>query len=110
MRSLCVATLLAAASLRLIAQQTTVSQDPSTANSPPPKAQASQTVAGPFIRQIDHIMIVSDSPEALFHLFSEQLELPLGFPFKSYGTFSSGGVGFGNAFLSSSTCRMTTRA
>ena len=63
------------------------------------RAQAPEPAANAFIHQIDHIVIDSDSPEALFHLFLEKLELPLGWPFRSYGTFSSGGVGFGNVIL-----------
>jgi hypothetical protein len=58
-----------------------------------------QPPAGALVRQIDHIMVSSDQPEKLFQLFSEKIELPLGWPFKSYGTFSSGGVGFGNVIL-----------
>ena len=102
MRKLCVVMLLAVASVRLFAQQSTVRQGLSGvvhASLPLPAAQASQVATSPFIRQIDHIIIVSEHPESLFHLFSEQLELPLGFPFKSYGTFSSGGVGFGNVVV-----------
>ena len=91
------------ASLRLFAQQSTAKQllfDQSASTAPHPKdAQASLAAASAFIRQVDHIVIDSDTPEALFHLFSEQLELPLGFPYKSYGAFSSGGVGFGNVIL-----------
>ncbi len=103
MRRLCVATLLAAASLRLLAQQSTAKQlvsDPAASAAFHAKdGQLSQAAARAFIRQIDHIVIDSDTPEALFHLFSEKLELPLGFPYKSYGAFSSGGVGFGNVIL-----------
>jgi hypothetical protein len=102
-RRLCVAMLLAAASLRLFAQQSAAKQplvDSSASTVPQPQdAQTSQAAAGAFIRQVDHIVIDSNTPEVLFHLFSEQLELPLGFPYKSYGTFSSGGVGFGNVIL-----------
>jgi hypothetical protein len=102
-RRLCIAMLLAAASVRLFAQQSTTKQmrfDPSASTAPHPKeAQASEAAASRFIRQVDHIVIDSDHPEALFHLFSEQLDLPLGFPYQSYGTFSSGGVGFGNVIL-----------
>jgi hypothetical protein len=49
-----------------------------------------------WVRQIDHILIGSDEPEQLFRLFSEKLGLPVAWPFRSYGQFSSGGVGFGN--------------
>lgn len=102
MRRLCVAMLLAAASFKLFTRQSTAKEllDPSESIAQHLKdAQAPRAAAGAFIRQVDHIVIDSDTPEALFHLFSEQLELPLGFPYKSYGTFSSGGVGFGNVIL-----------
>jgi hypothetical protein len=102
-RKLCVPMLLAASSLRLFAQQDAAKQllvNPSASTAPHPQdAQASRAAAIAFIRQVDHIVIDSDTPEALFHLFSEQLGLPLGFPYKSYGAFSSGGVGFGNVIV-----------
>ena len=103
MRKLCVAMLLASTSLRLVAQQSTArlllfGASPGTALHPK-DAQASQTATSAFIRQVDHIVIDSDTPEALLRLFTEQLELPVGFPYRSYGSFSSGGVGFGNVIL-----------
>jgi len=48
------------------------------------------------IRQIDHIMLNVDEPEQLFRFFSEKLGLPVAWPFQPYGTFSSGGLSFGN--------------
>ena len=100
---LCIAMLLTAAPLLLFGQPSAVKPlflDPPVSLTPHLKdAKASQSAASAFIHQVDHIVIDSDTPEALFHLFSEQLKLPLGFPFKSYGTFSSGGVGFGNVIL-----------
>jgi hypothetical protein len=47
-------------------------------------------------RQVDHIIINADEPEQLFGFFSDKLGFPTAWAFKSYGTFSSGGVGFGN--------------
>jgi hypothetical protein len=41
-------------------------------------------------------LIGSNEPEQLFRLFSEKLGLPVAWPFRSYGQFSSGGVGLGN--------------
>jgi hypothetical protein len=58
--------------------------------------QASHLLAHVLVRQIDHILIGSDEAEQLFRLFSEQLGLPVVWPFRSYGQFSSGGVGLGN--------------
>jgi hypothetical protein len=59
-------------------------------------AQTSRVPPQAVIRQIDHIVIGSDQAEALFRLFSEKLYLPVAWPFRSYGSISSGGVGFGN--------------
>jgi hypothetical protein len=41
-------------------------------------------------------MISSNQHEQLFRLFSEKLGIPTAWAFESYGTFSSGGLGFGN--------------
>jgi hypothetical protein len=49
-----------------------------------------------LVHQVDHILISSDEPERLFRLFSQELGLPVVWPFRSYGVFSSGGVSFGN--------------
>jgi hypothetical protein len=57
-------------------------------------AQASHLPA--LARQVDHIMINSGEPEQLFRFFSEKLGFPTAWAFQSYGTFSSGGLGFGN--------------
>jgi hypothetical protein len=59
-------------------------------------AQASHGTPELLVRQIDHIIIRSDEAEGLFRLFSEKLNLPVAWPYRSYGAFSSGGVGFGN--------------
>jgi hypothetical protein len=60
------------------------------------KAVAQASHLAPVARQVDHIMISSNEPEQLFRLFSEKLGFPTAWAFQSYGTFSSGGVGFGN--------------
>jgi hypothetical protein len=51
------------------------------------------------VRQIDHILIRSDAPADLFTLFAEQWQLPVAWPFSSYGTFASGAVHAGNVNL-----------
>lgn len=60
---------------------------------------AARLPAHVLVRQIDHILIASDEPEQLFRLFSEKLGLPVAWPFRSYGQFSSGGVSLGNVNL-----------
>lgn len=59
-------------------------------------AQASRVPPEIQVRQIDHVLLNSDEPAQLFRLFSQKFGLPVAWPFQSYGTFSSGGVGFGN--------------
>jgi catechol 2,3-dioxygenase-like lactoylglutathione lyase family enzyme len=59
-------------------------------------AQASHPPPDVLVRQIDHILLNSEKPEQLFAFFTEKLGFPVVWPFQSYGTFSSGGVGFGN--------------
>lgn len=58
--------------------------------------QAARLPTQVLVRQIDHILIGSNKPEQLFRLFSEKLGLPVAWPFRSYGQFSSGGVSLGN--------------
>ena len=48
------------------------------------------------VQYIDHIMIRSDDPEALFALFSSTLQLPIAWPLGDRGGVVSGGVCFGN--------------
>lgn len=59
-------------------------------------AQASHLPSEGLVRQIDHIIISSDDPEKMMRLLSEKLSLPVAWPFQAYGTFSSGGISFGN--------------
>ena len=49
-----------------------------------------------IIRQVDHILIRSSDPEALFFFLTESLHLPVAWPIASYGHFTSGGVGIGD--------------
>ncbi len=53
----------------------------------------------PVIRQIDHILVRSDNPRALFDLFTETLQLPVAWPMEEHSGFASGGVGLGNVNL-----------
>lgn len=64
-----------------------------------------QTKDGPdrpterLIRQVDHVILASDNAEGLYRLFSERLQIPVAWPYRSYGTFSSGGVILGTIAL-----------
>src|SRR4051794_40292921 len=51
------------------------------------------------VRQIDHIMIETSEPVTLIELFSKTLGLPVAWPLKSYGPFTSGAVYAGNVNL-----------
>jgi hypothetical protein len=52
-----------------------------------------------IVRQIDHILIASSDPNALFTLLTDTLQLPVAWPMTDYGAFASGGVAMGNANL-----------
>ena len=49
--------------------------------------------------QIDHILMVPDNPRALFDFFTQELKLPVAWPYREYGSFASGGVFAGNVNL-----------
>lgn len=53
----------------------------------------------PFIVQIDHVGIVTSQPQALFRFFSEELLLPVPFPFMTNSFYTGGCVSLGNCFL-----------
>jgi hypothetical protein len=55
-------------------------------------AQTTDRMTGQLIRRIDHIILASDDAERLYRIFTEQLRIPVAWPFRSNGTFSSGGV------------------
>lgn len=59
------------------------------------RSMAQGNVAPP-VRQIDHIMIRSGEPRALYGLFVETFELPVAWEMATRGGVTSGGVGFGN--------------
>ena len=43
-----------------------------------------------LIRQIDHIILASHNAEVLYRLFAENLEMPIAWRFRSYGTNCAG--------------------
>ncbi|MBS1983811.1 MAG: hypothetical protein JST16_06540 [Bdellovibrionales bacterium] len=53
----------------------------------------------PLAKRVDHLMIEHETPAALFTLFSEQLALPIAWPFKDFGGYESGGVCAGDINL-----------
>lgn len=61
--------------------------------------QDAATQAPRLIEQIDHILLVPDNPRALFDFFTQDLKLPVAWPFREYGSFASGGVFAGNVNL-----------
>jgi hypothetical protein len=58
-----------------------------------------QTRSVPVIRQVDHILIESDNPKALFEFFSGTLHFPVAWPVSDNNGFVTGGVGTGNVML-----------
>ncbi|HSW38776.1 MAG TPA: hypothetical protein VLL97_04720, partial [Acidobacteriota bacterium] len=51
---------------------------------------------GPVIRQVDHILVESGNPGALFGFFTDTLQLPIAWPLAENHGYVSGGVGAGN--------------
>jgi hypothetical protein len=51
------------------------------------------------ISHIDHVGIYADQPERLFRFFTDDLSLPVAFPFVTYPSYATGSVGLGNCFL-----------
>ena len=49
-----------------------------------------------FMNKIEHFFASSPKAEQLFRFFSKELELPVVWPYKSWGDFASGGVTLGN--------------
>ncbi len=56
-------------------------------------------VTTPVIRQLDHILIESSDPKALFTLFADILQLPVAWPLSENQGYITGGVGAGNVSL-----------
>jgi len=52
-----------------------------------------------IIRQADRILIESNDPEALFTLFTETLHIPVAWPMRDHGTYTSGSVNAGDVTL-----------
>jgi hypothetical protein len=53
----------------------------------------------PLVVTVDHFFALSSDPERLFHTFRETFGLPVAWPFRSYGSFASGGLSVGNTVL-----------
>jgi catechol 2,3-dioxygenase-like lactoylglutathione lyase family enzyme len=51
------------------------------------------------IRRVDHVGILTERPEDVFRFFSEDLGLPIAFPFAAYPAYRTGSVALGNCFL-----------
>jgi len=53
----------------------------------------------PLLTKVDHVYLVSSESERLFTLFRDEFQLPVVWPFNSYGDFASGGLSFGNVAM-----------
>jgi hypothetical protein len=62
-------------------------------------ADCDQARMSPVIRRIDHVGISTDQPERLFRFFTDDLNVPVAFPFVTYPSYTTGSVALGNCFL-----------
>jgi hypothetical protein len=53
----------------------------------------------PIVRGIDHFFATSPAPEPLYRVFRDSFDLPEVYPFRNYGSFSSGVVSMGNVLF-----------
>jgi hypothetical protein len=53
------------------------------------------------IRQVDHILLATENPKAVYDFMTKELQLPIAWPYRDYGGFASGGVSAGNVNLES---------
>ncbi len=49
-----------------------------------------------LLKRIDHLMVESNDPSEAMRLFHETLGLPIAWPLKDHGPYSSGGIAFGS--------------
>lgn len=57
---------------------------------------ASSWASEAYLERLDHFYAVSPEAEKLLEFFSHDLQLPLAWPYRSYQSFASGAVTFGN--------------
>jgi hypothetical protein len=53
----------------------------------------------PLLVQVDHFYVASPDAERLFRLFRDDLGLPEAWPYRNWGSFSSGGLTLGNTAI-----------
>jgi len=51
------------------------------------------------VKQVDHIMLSPENPRELFNFLTQELKLPVAWPYREYGNSASGGVYAGNVNL-----------
>ncbi len=64
-----------------------------------PAQTGSKKIPKPVVRQVDHISIQTNDPQALFDFFTSTLEFPVAWPLNHYAEFSSAGIGAGSMNL-----------
>jgi len=57
------------------------------------------TESGSPVKRIDHILLTPEDPRGLYDFLTEELKLPVAWPFREYEGFASGGIFFGNVNL-----------
>jgi hypothetical protein len=53
----------------------------------------------PLVTKVEHFYLVSDEAEKLYDFFRDELQLPVVWPYNSYGDFASGGLTLGNVAM-----------
>jgi hypothetical protein len=53
----------------------------------------------PLVTKVEHFYLVSDDSEKLYSFFRDELQLPVVWPFNTYGDFASGGLTLGNVVM-----------
>jgi len=51
------------------------------------------------VRQVDHILLATEHPKEIYDFMTNELELPIAWPYQEYSGFASGGVSAGNVNL-----------
>ncbi|UTC67596.1 MULTISPECIES: hypothetical protein [unclassified Treponema] len=52
-----------------------------------------------FVKKIDHFMLTCKEPKELYGMLEHTFDLPVSWPYRNMGEFTSGGIEFGNCVL-----------
>ncbi len=65
----------------------------------PSSLVAAEKSPGAVVAKVDHVLVEARDAVGVFALLTNELQLPVVWPFADYGGFSSGGVSLGNAVM-----------